>query len=511
MSIININGMVFYIFLLSIVVSKSNISKIYRIPFAQHNYEYISNKSANYSNIVESIFFNVIYINLFLGNPPQKIPFHLNIYSQAFYTIENYFMRNKSNTYESISYIEKEFDYSDLKKGYLSKDYIYINEANNDNNKSKVEFIYGTEVKQDANLGNIGLLIPDNKKNNAGSTFISSLKKSDLINSYSWTIKYYNDINLLDTIYTYGKEGKYIGEFIIGDDPHNYELDKNIYDENKLMKVNAISDFDGIYWGIFFNDIYMKTKNNEINNNTDIKEKIYGNREADINPDLGFIAGPNEFFSLIHKNFFNKYKKICKEKQVNNTLFKYIECEKNSTLNISSFPDIFFESKSLETTFNLTYKDLFIFDKINNKYIFLIMNNRYVSRWIFGSIFLRKYQFVFNPDSKTIGYYKSMNDYKNNFIDENKYKNIDIIQNKKIEENNITNINQNINAKKENENIKQYIIYLIIGILFVIFSILFIFLGIFIQRKCLNYRRRKRVNELEDVDNDMEKNNNLIV
>ena len=139
------------------------------------------------------------------------------------------------------------------------------------------------------------------------------------------------------------------------------------------------------------------------------------------------------------------------------------------------------------------------------------MNNRYASRWIFGSIFLRKYQFVFNPDSKTIGYYKSMNDYKNNFIDENKYKNIDIIQNKKIEENNITNINQNINAKKENENIKQYIIYLIIGILFVIFSILFIFLGIFIQRKCLNYRRRKRVNELEDVDNDMEKNNNLIV
>ena len=114
MSIININGMVFYIFLLSIVVSKSNISKIYRIPFAQHNYEYISNKSANYSNIAESIFFNVIYINLFLGNPPQKIPFHLNIYSQAFYTIENYFIRNKSNTYESISYIEKEFDYSDL-------------------------------------------------------------------------------------------------------------------------------------------------------------------------------------------------------------------------------------------------------------------------------------------------------------------------------------------------------------------------------------------------------------
>ena len=121
-----------------------------------------------------------------------------------------------------------------------------------------------------------------------------------------------------------------------------------------------------------------------------------------------------------------------------------------------------------------------------------------MSRWVFGSIFLRKYQFVFNTDSKTIGYYKSMNYYKNDFIYNNSI-------------NTNTNINTNINTNEKKENNKKYILYIIIGILFILFSILFIILGIFIQRKCLNYRRKKRVNELEDVDNDMEKNNNLIV
>ena len=73
MSIININGMVFYILLIQVIKNSIN-NKVYRIPFSQHNYEYIFNTRTNYSNIAESIFFNVIYINLSLGEPPQTIP-----------------------------------------------------------------------------------------------------------------------------------------------------------------------------------------------------------------------------------------------------------------------------------------------------------------------------------------------------------------------------------------------------------------------------------------------------
>ena len=105
---------------------------------------------------------------------------------------------------------------------------------------------------------------------------------------------------------------------------------------------------------------------------------------------------------------------MCKEKFLTDTLFRYIECDKNQGFNISLFPDLYFENKQLEITFNLTYEDLFILDETMNKYIFLVFNDRFTYTWIFGTIFLKKYQFTFNADSKTIGYYKSMNIYKDN-------------------------------------------------------------------------------------------------
>ena len=97
------------------------------------------------------------------------------------------------------------------------------------------------------------------------------------------------------------------------------------------------------------------------------------------------------------------------------------------------FPDLYFEKKDFETTFNLTYEDLFILDE-NNKYIFLIYNNRFTPTYILGTIFLRKYQLIFNVDSKTIGYYKSMNLYKEDNIDYNNDKKTDKKEKEKEED-----------------------------------------------------------------------------
>ena len=170
------------------------------------------------------------------------------------------------------------------------------------------------------------------------------------------------------------------------------------------------------------------------------------------------------------------------------------------------------KSLAFETIFNLTYEDLFIFDEINNKYIFCIINSRYVSNWILGAIFLRKYQFTFNVDTKTFGYYKSMNNNKNINYDNNDNNNNNELNKKENQNDEERNKNQDkIIINGNNDNKKEYIIYILIGILFIIFSFLFILLGIFIQRKCLNYKRKKRVNELEDEVNDIDKiNNNLI-
>lgn len=499
MSIIKIDQMVIFIFFISIIVVISTNNKIYRIPFGQHNFEYLY-QMQNYSTLAEDIFFNVIYINLSIGTPPQKNPFQLDINSQTFFTSKNYFIPNKSNTYESTSNSEKSFYYGDLHKGFISKDYIYI-----DNIKEKIDFIQATEFKKDNNIGNIGLLIP-NKLEKGVYPFFSSLKKAGIIDSYTFTFKYYNDISILDTVYNYGKKGKYIGEFIMGDEPHNYEKNKEIYNESEYLKVTAMNDFNGLFWDIFFNSIYLETKDNGRNE----KIKINGNHNAEINPNIGFIIATNEFFRTINQNFFNQYKDICIEKNINNTNFQYIECNKSDIFNISSFPNIYLKSLAFETIFNLTYKDLFIFDEINNKYIFCIINSRYVSNWILGAIFLRKYQFTFNVDSKTFGYYKSMNDKKNTNFDNNDNNNeLNKKENQNDEERNKNQDKIIINGN--NDNKKEYIIYILIGILFIIFSFLFILLGIFIQRKCLNYRRKKRVNELEDEVNDIDKiNNNLI-
>ena len=294
----------------------------------------------------------------------------------------------------------------------------------------------------------------------------------------------------------------------MGDEPHNYEKNKEIYNESEYLKVTAMNDFNGLFWDIFFNSIYLETKDNGRNE----KIKITGNHNAEINPNVGFIIATNEFFRTINQNFFNNYQDICIEKNINNTNFQYIECNKTDIFNISSFPNIYLESLAFETIFNLTYEDLFIFDEINNKYIFCIINSRYVSNWILGAIFLRKYQFTFNVDTKTFGYYKSMNNNKNINYDNNDNNNNNELNKKENQNDEERNKNQDkIIINGNNDNKKEYIIYILIGILFIIFSFLFILLGIFIQRKCLNYRRKKRVNELEDEVNDIDKiNNNLI-
>ena len=74
--------------------------------------------------------------------------------------------------------------------------------------------------------------------------------------------------------------------------------------------------------------------------------------------------------------------------------------------NLRSFPILYFEHNEFNFTFEFNYKDLFA--EIDNKYIFLIaIKDGDVDNWYLGYVFLRKYQFVFNQDSKTIGFYNT--------------------------------------------------------------------------------------------------------
>lgn len=465
------NKKTFYISLLTIIsLSLCSNNDIYRVPFGLY-YIYENNDT---EKIIRNIFFNYLYANLSLGNPSQIVPFEININSQTFFVPSKYFNRNISLTYEDLSKKEVSYSFEDAEKGFNSRDILDINGI-----KKKINFIFETKLRNytsiDYDIGNIGLLIPT-KLENGVYPFMDSLKKAGFIKSSIWTLKFSNKISMLDIIFNNEKWSKIIGELIIGDAPHNYEKNKKIYNSSEFIEVNASWSKEGLFWDIEFYDIYLTLKNNETEQKTNsTKVRIHGDHSAEINPDIGFIVAPIPFFEIINLYFFRKNKRnMCNYIKIR-TIFRYIECENISSLNLSDFPDISFDFKDI--TFNLTYEDLFIYDKNKKKYIFLIFYEGYTDHWVLGRLFLRKYQFSFNEDTKKIGYYKSMNDFNREF---------DIEDNKKI------------------------IIYIgiIIKLLFLIFPFSFI---LFIKKKYNNIKRKKRINEIDDdqLDDNL-KNNNLL-
>ena len=395
---------------INVLISSSN--RIVRIPIGLINTNFQDKREGDSRNIIKDIFYNLEYINITIGTPSQIIPCQININSRTFFISNQYFEPEQSSTFELL--FNDSIYYELVTSGLAVKDILKIN-----NKEIYFNFILANETKKDYNLSNIGLLIPKKIKDDDFYSLFASLKKEGLINSFTWTIKYFSNISLLDTIYGYGKRNKAIGELIIGDEPHNYEQNKSIYNESEFIKINTLYNIS-LYKYIEFNSIYLKLKikKNE-NNNKEKKIKIHGFYITEINPDIEFIVGTSYFFSLIKDVFFINYKDICVEKFLENTKFRYIECDSDEKLRISSFPDIYFENKEFGAVFTLTYEDLFIFDEINNKYIFLILNDRSIPTWIFGSIFLRKYQLVFEAESKTIGYYKSITKYIKLKKDEN--------------------------------------------------------------------------------------------
>ena len=115
------------------------------------------------------------------------------------------------------------------------------------------------QIKKGNNLGIIGLKIPK-KIQNGVYPFFNSLKKAELISSFIWTLKFYDNITLFEQIIYDKKKTNLIGEFIFEDGPSNYENDNYNYNK-KLYKVNTKTNKDSINWELFaiFNHL-MKMK-----------------------------------------------------------------------------------------------------------------------------------------------------------------------------------------------------------------------------------------------------------
>ena len=117
----------------------------------------------------------------------------------------------------------------------------------------------------------------------------------------------------------------------------------------------------------------------------------------------------------------------------------------------------------LNFMFKFNYDDLFL--KTDSVYIFKIIYNMDINYLKLGNIFLEKYQFLFNYDTKMFGLYHHTYDDKN----------------KKNKDNIIDKGEKIIKEKKLNYYIKTLII---IGVI-----IFVIFLCIFILRKVIFYKK----------------------
>jgi len=445
--------------LIIIFLFKISFCEIIKIPLGIFNPK---NNSENLS-LISKIFYSKPYINISIGTPPQLIPVLFLKDSFSLFVYESNFNRNKSSTFNLSSKQAIPYFLDIYCTGYPSKD--IINFGNYHGNKF---FDFVLSVFYDNPYGCIGMQIHRENKGELPS-FSSILKENKIISKNIWTVKM-NDFD-----YENFRENRNdISELILGDYPHEYETNKNKYNENFYRSADVPIHTFKFYWDIRIKNIYMNSSDSEeiiyIKNNN-IREN-----EVSLKYENLFIIGTQEYHNLIFKNFFdeNNYIKnnICIEKKIPQKAFwNYIECnndndDKNLFFNKTKFPSIYFESVEFNKIFELNADDLFVLDKESNKYIFLIIfpTNYVETAWGLGIPFLRKYQFIFDEDKRLISYYNSPDS--------------DISENK--------NKNDKLN------------LYILIGIMSLLICLLFV-LAFFLIYKLINLKkRRKRANELDD-------------
>jgi len=395
---------------------------------------------------------NLVTTEIKVGTEPQSINLRIELSSYLFYITggnmlsQTEFNSKKSDTYKKIENDTRYFRESKLTEGIFSSDIFYLN-----NNKYETQFILGIETLKDKSGGLIGLKLDDaNTKSYTNFNFINEMKRSKIISDYYFTIKYNDD---------------YSGNLIIGNLPHKY----NFNEDNFRDIYCEMKDFD-FTWNFKLDDIYIAEGKNSTN-----KKDLGGGYFGYLKIEKGVIEGSSAYRTTLLSYFMQEKidKKLCFEvsKDSENNYISYY-CTKD--VDISQLKNIYFYNKELDFTFELTYKDLFYHNEIDGNYYFLIVFLKeddewdYSSySWTFGEPLIKKYQFVFNQNSKRIGLYTSLSDDNNN--------------------------NMNINNGSWWSRNKWYLILIIL--LFIFFVSLTVVLILYFKNKP---KRKTKANELDE-------------
>jgi len=373
---LSIDKMNFHLFLFLFFLFKTYEKKLV-LPFKTME----STKGEFKDEFMGKLYYNNIYVNISFGSPPQKFPLCIKLQQLPTYitdiSVEGNFKKfksNESNSYKQLSFYKNVVTFHPL-DGYISNDSILFNNINIE----KFNFVVATELSKnyDYYSGELGLKLYD-KYASRIIPFIDQLKNNDLIDKYYFTLRYKNNDE---------------GDLIIGELQHEY--DKNYISDNFTFSKIGIEGYE-IGWFFHFDDVYFG--NIDINSGED-------NRYNDVifSYELGLIIGTYDYKIITYKNFFEKLlnEKKCYEKQLDLETIFYV-CDKD--VDITKFENLIFYSKKLNFNITLTYEDLFL--KHDNQYYFLVIFRYYKQRpWEFGKPFFKKYEAIFDKDTKTVGFY----------------------------------------------------------------------------------------------------------
>ena len=404
--------------------------------------------------------------------------------------INNYYNYSKSKTFQNVSRLGKTYIQSvndiHARENFFFNVYNNKTKTNKEIEVSELNFVLGVDLFHNNRMFFLNIGFPVVNEQTLGDRFkfdlIMQLKQRKIIDGYDWFILLEDKYDKGDDVIKAEDLSKLNPKIVIGTLPHYYNSDK--YYQSQLLKTYS----DLYFWSITFKDIYLY-----IHSSTGEKKKTSTFVEVvEFYLDDIMIYGPMYYLTIIKSQYFSKYSSCYSEK--NPELIFY--CEKSANFGINElklFPKLYLDNVDLNYTFELTYKELFI--EINGKYYFLITENS-DETWSIGFSLFKKYQFVFNQDSRTVGFYnpnlpkekEEKEEQSDTDVKEEEEEKEEQKANKEEEKEN----NEN-NIKESGLSIELVIIILCIGgIIFIAIGIL---IGKFIFKKM---KGKKRMNELDE-------------
>jgi len=337
--------------------------------------------------------------------------------------------------------------------------------------KEKIKFNFGNYTKieefpikvakgeNEPIPGVIGLSINDSMAYGLRS-FLSELKLTNLISDYYFFFDFEKFYPLNSIIK---------GNLIIGDLPHNILPEKYSKEDFVIVKKTSSSSL----WTHNMEKIQVESKTKQ-----DIQ---ISNTKLHTLYEFYNVIGTLEFINQIKDLFLNKLmdENKCFRGKFSQNLFSYDDlnyfyCDISvENILVDNLSGIKFYSKVFDYTFELT-KDELYYKKGKYIYLTILYFDHLYNDWIVGQMFTSKYHFVFNTDSREIGFYKKVN---------------------------IAINNENDGHNLLNGGSPTKIWTIIISISFVLLGI-GIFIGIFIGIKFLKKRRKKRAAELTEDEYD---------